>query len=454
MTSWYSSDGKEGWHWLGIAISTACSIGLHRDPSKTQLHLPQQRLCKRVWWCLCIRDRLMALGLRRPTCIRTQESDVPPLELQDYELSPTQDKAIAITHMELAKLSIHMGKVLLAQYSVHPTTTTSSEYTTSTLKVVPNTTIIVNECHTELEAWHQQLPSEVHVDASSSGEEAILLNKTILHMIYHATLSTLHRPQTLSATSQSKDTASRTHVHNAATSITDLAKVLLSNSLVAHIPVFGTTVLLPAIVKHLVDLRSHCQESKLQSLQSFAYCVLAMQKLQENYTGADVSMALVETAVQRAGIKLETLESDAPAQEYLATSIADLLVHARTRGLIEEMAEDENVQTLTPPPDDVLAVNSLDHKPAAIYPTALNDPNMFFASTPPPSAGYDATSATFDEPSLEAGPTFDMDFEMLETANAELEMPQFDFDHFLEHHNPTDANVEHEMGCFLDFDGL
>jgi len=487
MTSWYAPDEKDGWHWLAIAISTACSIGLHRDPGRTHLNGSQQKLCKRVWWCLVIRDRVIALGQRKPTCIKLEESDVPLLTLEDYEpfnsLSPLDSeddlRTSAILHMEFAKLSLCVGKVLTTQYSVHPAVSSSQKR-----GLVPNVTahslLRVKDCHVELEAWYQQLPSKAQIADTQSASPPlqrhrnIFLNRTLIHLVYYATLSALHRPQMLPNTIHNNvDIDFSIHqVYSAAASITSLAKSLLDCELMPHVPTYGSTVLLPAMTKHLVDLRSfnvtnksptstdHTDEARKQSLQGFAYCIRAMRHLQQNYTCADVSMALIEAAVQRAGIKIGL----AGGHEFVATCVDDLMSQACAQDLVA------CYQPLTPPEDDEETFNGcaeptgmgMDGIPSFTTPDMSQEDSAanaqhnhalsFLAhlqqqtTTPPHSENGSNMHAYEYMPTTEAGQiglASDMHnaFSMATTAGTTAASIA-----------PTDANIEHELQAFLNFD--
>lgn len=52
--------------WLGIAIQHACSINAHIYDSKMRKAIHRQSDLKRLWWSCVIRDRVIAIGLRRP----------------------------------------------------------------------------------------------------------------------------------------------------------------------------------------------------------------------------------------------------------------------------------------------------------------------------------------------------------------------------------------------------
>jgi HSP20 family molecular chaperone IbpA len=49
------------------------------EPSK-------KKLWKRIWWSCFMRDRLVALGMRRPTRIKAEDYDVPMLREEDFEV--------------------------------------------------------------------------------------------------------------------------------------------------------------------------------------------------------------------------------------------------------------------------------------------------------------------------------------------------------------------------------
>ena len=140
MTYWYETpdDQKDTWHWMGVAISLSHTIGLHRNPTKSlALDGKGKKLWKRVWWSCVMRDRLVALGMRRPTRIKSEDCDVPMLTLEDfdididvsniplfseegetYEQAINRQRQLSIMCIEKAKLCICISHVLTAQYSV------------------------------------------------------------------------------------------------------------------------------------------------------------------------------------------------------------------------------------------------------------------------------------------------------------------------------------------------
>lgn len=93
MTYWYETpdDQKDTWHWMGVAISLGHTIGLHRNPANTNMPPQRRKLWKRIWWSCFMRDRLIALGMRRPTRIKDEDFDVPMLVEDDFDIKALPD---------------------------------------------------------------------------------------------------------------------------------------------------------------------------------------------------------------------------------------------------------------------------------------------------------------------------------------------------------------------------
>src|SRR5436190_22576994 len=183
MTYWYEvpDDQKDAWHWMGICVSLANTIGLHRDPTNSCMNLRCQRLWKRIWWSTYTRDRLIALGMRRPTRIEDKDCDVPMLTLDDFEVKPFSqevqqmigdcellcnvgcERDLADMFIEKAKLCLCISNVLCAQYSI-----LSHKFggtTETTMMLVPKKWATdaceVRRCDQDLESWLTNLPETI-----------------------------------------------------------------------------------------------------------------------------------------------------------------------------------------------------------------------------------------------------------------------------------------------------
>lgn len=67
MSFWWEkpTDQKDTWHWLGVSISLAVTIGTHRDTSNSGLSVTDQKMWRRIWWSLFTEDKHAAAAMSR-----------------------------------------------------------------------------------------------------------------------------------------------------------------------------------------------------------------------------------------------------------------------------------------------------------------------------------------------------------------------------------------------------
>lgn len=434
MTYWYETpdDQKDSQHWMGIAVSLSHTIGLHRSPEKTAIVNPgRKKLWKRIWWSTYMRDRLIALGMRRPTRIKDSDFDVPMLELDDFEMTilpdgpscipadcnvmrdPELQRQLAIMCIEKAKLCVCVSNVLSVQYSVlhneHGVNKSDDGNTRTTGMLVANRvepgSHSVQACDNALQDWKVNLPPEAQYNAPTwtdvdSGNESIALNRSLLHMIYFATLSALHRPQVLPGNGLPPRSVqaeviemSRKAVRLAAIEITAIAHALHTLDLVRLLPTTGVTVLLPAIIIHLLDIKAPGESTRRASLQGFCQCMSIMAKLRDIYAAADYSTAFLEAAIRKAEITLPQKPDEVKEPRNVITSTQGLLDAGKRLHLTGGGADSGH---LTPPPEDLI-VDTENLPNANTGPLSDTDIarrlSNYLNSTPPPS---DRTSSGSD----------------------------------------------------------
>lgn len=452
MTYWYETpdDQKDTWHWMGVSLSLAHTIGLHRDPGNSRMDARRQRMWKRIWWSTYTRDRLIALGMRRPMRVKDDDCDVPMLTLDDFEFHPfspeivsmvgnsevlqnvEHQKKLALMFIEKAKLCLCVSHVLSAQYSVlsHKFGGTME----TTMMLVPKKsaaeTFEVRRCDQELEDWLANLPTEIQYTPAApakltEAQEVLHSHRALLKMVYLTTSSALHRPQVLPASPLPSMDAelqeiSRNKVRFAAVEITNIAQDLHSLDLTRYFPTTGVTVLLPAVIIHLLDIKSSDPSVRMTSLQRFYQCMRILQRLREIYASADFATSFLEAAIRKAGIQLTVAPQD---------------VQARSSTSLDAGAR---VNTLTPPPDSLAQkIPDLTYpKPAGVGTArqAVEEGETLFASTPPPSDGSENGSTAninrnyhrdaFSIPNLDSELSIS---ELMDLAN-DAEVTQNDFD--------------------------
>ncbi|BCR90820.1 putative C6 transcription factor (Ctf1B) [Aspergillus chevalieri] len=458
MTYWYETpdDQKDTWHWMGVSLSLAHTIGLHRDPGNSRMDLRRQRMWKRIWWSTYTRDRLIALGMRRPMRVKDDDCDVPMLTLDDFDFHPfspeivamvgnsevlhnvEHQRELALMFIEKAKLCLCVSHVLSAQYSVlsHKFGGTME----TTMMLVPKKsaaeTFEVRRCDQELEDWLANLPPEIQYSPAASlklteAQEVLHSHRALLKMVYLTTSSALHRPQVLpSIPFPSMDAElqeiSRNKVRYAAVEITNIAQDLHSLDLTRYFPTTGVTVLLPAVIIHLLDIKSSDPNVRMTSLQRFYQCMRILQRLREIYASADFATSFLEAAIRKAGIQLTVAPQDVQQPPPVNADTAPT------------MPDPTRLNTLTPPPD------SLAQKiPDLTYPKSndtgalgvAEEGGPLFVSTPPPSDGSENGSTNNLNPKFPPSDAFqipNMESELslsqlMDLAN-DAEVTQNDFD--------------------------
>lgn len=341
MTYWYETpdDQKDTWHWMGVAISLAHTIGLHRNPGNTNMAPRKQKLWKRIWWSCFMRDRLVALGMRRPTRIKDEDFDVPMLVESDFELEALSDenqllsadcalvrdlgmqRELAELCIQKAKLCVLISGMLKAQYSVLIRDATKPENTTnSTMMLFPNKTLdnldSINVVDAELTGWLEALPPAAQYRPLTpldvqQGRSTVAVQRSLLHMVYYTTVSALHRPQFLPASPFQVPTASRQvqemsrlRVRESAARITHMASELHQLRLERFLPTTGVTVILPAMIIHLLEMKNPAMEVRATATKGFRHLLRVMEKLRDIYSAADFATVFLDAALRKAAIDL------------------------------------------------------------------------------------------------------------------------------------------------------
>lgn len=379
MTYWYETpdDQKDTWHWMGVAISLAHTIGMHRNPETSNMEPSKKKLWKRIWWSCFMRDRLVALGMRRPTRVKDEDYDVPMLTEDDFEIGPISEnitiipkdsvirdvaaqKELAQMCIAKAKLCLCISHVLSAQYSVlvrHQGMQGREGSTRSSVMLFPkklDQTDEVKSCDIELTAWINELPVQCqYTDEIKPGPSGapLFVQRALLHMVYFTTLSALHRPQVLPAASTAEpdksrelQDLSRKKVREASREITRISQDLHRSGLEKYLPTTGVTVLLPAIIIHLLDIKSCNEDARQAAMDGFCHCMAVLEKLRDNYASADFATQFLEAAIRKADIDMGTLTSQ--AKQTLTQQPSQINHNDKTAQLLEL----SKASRRTPPP--------------------------------------------------------------------------------------------------------
>ena len=286
-----------------------------------------------------MRDRLVALGMRRPTRIKDEDFDVPMLEEDDFEIQAVADnitiipaectlmrdvgmqRDLATMCIAKAKLCLCISHMLKAQYSVLIRDNVKPENTTnSTMMLFPNKQLDnvenVNTVDMELMTWAESLPKCCQYTTLTpadleNGRATLAVQRTLLHMVYYTTISALHRPQFLPSspihaptTSRQAQEMSRIRVREAAMRTTRMAGELHQLRLEKYLPTTGVTVILPAMIIHLLEMKNPVGEARERATKGFRQCMRVMEKLREVYAAADYATGFLDAALRKASIDI------------------------------------------------------------------------------------------------------------------------------------------------------
>lgn len=380
MTYWYETpeDYKDTWHWVGLAISHAYTLALHRDPKGMDV---DHKLRKRVWWSCFMRDRLIALGMRRPTRVKDEDCDVPMLTEDDFEIKVLNPRIsiissecslirdvdaqrdLALMCTSKAQLCLCISQVLVAQYSVLARPQSVSREggsSRSSIMLFPKkseSSDEVEQCDMALDHWKNNLPQAcVYTNNLKKGNSGrpLLVACSLLHMMYFTTTSALHRPRVLPVgpNHQQPETLfelSREIVTQAAQGTTDIIQNLHNLDLEKYLPTTGVTALLPAIIIHLLLVRSPNHAERQPAIDGFCLCMTVLEGLRDNYASADYATQFLEAAVRKAGMEDIIARARAVARREDAKRKA-ALAQEKHRAQLSRM-QNSMAERTTPPID-------------------------------------------------------------------------------------------------------
>ncbi|KAG7128915.1 Cutinase transcription factor 1 beta like protein [Verticillium longisporum] len=234
-----------------------------------------------------------------------------------YDFDYESDRLVLVQAL-LLMTYCHMLK---AQYSVlirdkmRPDNTVNS-----TMMLFPNKKLdnfeSVTSVDLELMAWAEALPQTCQYRPLTpldvkNGRSTLAVQRTLLHMVYYTTISALHRPQFLPSSPSQAPTASRQvqemsrlRVRDAAMHITRMASELHHLRLEKFLPTTGVTVILPAMIIHLLEMKNPIAQARDRASRGFKQCMRVMEKLREIYAAADYATGFLDAALSKAAIDI------------------------------------------------------------------------------------------------------------------------------------------------------
>lgn len=121
LLTWHSESAdtiaKNAWHWLAQAVRIAYGLGMHRDlsaASPSTMPDADKREYRRCWWPSLQMEAFAALKFGRPSMIRYEDYDQPPLISDDFlgsngTLDETINQEFCILNSEIAEVALDVA---------------------------------------------------------------------------------------------------------------------------------------------------------------------------------------------------------------------------------------------------------------------------------------------------------------------------------------------------------
>ncbi|CAI7588985.1 unnamed protein product [Penicillium pancosmium] len=165
--------------WLGAATDLAQKKGMHVMSKLSFLSSRDQKIWKRIWWALYVRDQQTSAALGLPSRIRDEDCEAAELEPSDFEELDTTEFSEVFRKPPTAHVNYVIGMAQLAKLLREVIT---SQY-------LPDRSKLDNPqrpaLHQQLVEWESNLPQEMHFQSSPSRQVTYLVG--MLHMAYNIT---------------------------------------------------------------------------------------------------------------------------------------------------------------------------------------------------------------------------------------------------------------------------
>ncbi|KAJ5708971.1 hypothetical protein N7493_010305 [Penicillium malachiteum] len=321
MSFWYTDaqDHTGASHWIGIAITLAQGIGIHRNPNSqvrgnSQIASEErQRLARRLWWTCVVRDRWVSLAKGRPMRIHDEDCDAPfpwpddvSHEIQHLSAEtrqrfiPPDVHYLAGMWVQLVKTSSVLGRILRAHYRLKappPRTQEVDELVTELLDCQPSPPTAMYDVSdiARVHEYHLQIFYQYVQNLS-------VITKTLLTKP-RASVTVLYRPYVLNApasfpekSTPSWQKSAQNRAREAASATNSTLEKIIELDVVKSIKPMFITSLIPAMQIHLFDCKSDSQLQAHLAKNRLNLCLLFLDNLRDTYWSAGVMYRLFDRA--------------------------------------------------------------------------------------------------------------------------------------------------------------
>ncbi|PLB46236.1 Zn(II)2Cys6 transcription factor [Aspergillus steynii IBT 23096] len=268
------SEEQDTRFWLGVAISLAQKRGMHMM-SKLSFGSPrEEKLWKRIWWALYIRDQQSASALGLPARIRDEDCDVVMLDTSDIredeivenpDVFGTQNVEDVPYPVEMARLARILRTIVSTQYLPIQASVDTS---------------LRQELQQQLSEWESNIPSVLKLGNTASPRAIFLTG--LLHTTHNYLYVLLYRSLFLHPSNSAMDELGQIAL-NAATKTTRIIEDMLSHNLVQHGVTHLITHSFSALCIHTIHCRRTTGTARKLAEHRARLCLLGLQELQKTW---------------------------------------------------------------------------------------------------------------------------------------------------------------------------
>lgn len=277
-----SNDEKDSWHWLGVAVSLAQSLGMHRSTAKSHMSDEKSRHWRRIWWCIRIRDTIASGSTGRPLHISHRDCDVELLEPSDMDDDNHLGAEEALYACQMARLSIIFGRIVKMRYAAIQSTTPGQK----------------EQMETELENFRIQVPAALQYRGINPETGQGLWSAMIL-MAYNYSVILLYRPTSTGNDPVSNFWGDRPKAVAAANEITRVMEDVLSTSFVRLSQIHTIPALFNSLSMHVFSLCTSGSVGRELAENRARTCMLGLNCLQESWPVSGWILKLFVDIIER-----------------------------------------------------------------------------------------------------------------------------------------------------------
>ena len=299
----YGHNIKINSFWLGLAIQYAKDADAHRYQVCARMTSHQRKLCKRLWWCCIIRDRILPLGCRRPLSITPDQFDfgTPTLTVEDFEdeiccskvYDPATKRLLAHVIAAMCELAISLTEVIMIVYPPCMADASGSIEETEFLRSV----LRIEQCKSGLTRWFDRATIGFPTPAGSDHtHKSVILYTNLMYIYYHSARLALSQHEALLSAMRStpcnhypvRFLNTRLELQEAAAGITENLKELMQLNLAKYLPISAVAYAALPLALHALDVKLSSSTSQTAIKQRRLDIFLAAMKVwQTQYSGAD-----------------------------------------------------------------------------------------------------------------------------------------------------------------------